>query len=579
MKKNLLLLFFIITAICIFTYSQSVSNYKVHKVISPIEVYIDTNKNLVFDEQKPIILKDITYITRDSNLEKYPILKDLNNEEKLLIEYKTNELTKRSLNKKFVELKNNEIYVKNKKYSQILLDSNLVFNENTKTQENLINYIKSINTDNYVIYNERNRKYHKLNCENGIKTNKYKIIDFSNLPPNAIACKLCTKSEYISDKSIKEDNIEKYSTDNIEIFFQDINTIFKPSNQCNTATCKALKDEIDKSKNSIDFAIYGINNQPQIINALLNAQKRGVRIRWVCDFDKQNNNYYKDTQKLKAQIQSFNTDEEYEKTNSSAIMHNKFFIFDNQKVWTGSSNITSTDLTGFNANYSILVNSKELAQIYTNEFNQMYNGFFHTQKKANEKNIIQINTNTKIKALFSPQDEIITKEIIPHILAAKKSIYIPIFFITHNGLKDALINAHNNGVEIKVINDATNAHTKYSIHKKLRQAGIKVKTENYAGKMHMKAIFIDNEISILGSMNYTKSANNKNDENVLIIFNKEINNYLKQTFLHIWNKIPKKYEHFDPRAESLESIGSCFDGIDNNFDNKIDKYDEGCLMR
>ena len=137
----------------------------------------------------------------------------------------------------------------------------------------------------------------------------------------------------------------------------------------------------------------------------------------------------------------------------------------------------------------------------------------------------------------------------------------------------------NNGVEIKIINDATNAHSKYSIHKELRKAGIKVKTENYAGKMHMKAMFVDDKISVVGSMNYTKSGNNKNDENVLIIYNKEITKYSKRTFMHLWNKIPDKYEHYDPRAESFESIGSCYDGIDNNFDSKTDSNDIGCMIK
>ena len=53
---------------------------------------------------------------------------------------------------------------------------------------------------------------------------------------------------------------------------------------------------------------------------------------------------------------------------------------------------------------------------------------------------------------------------------------------------------------------------------------------------------------------------------------------MKSTFMYLWNRIPKEYESFDPKSESLESVGSCFDGIDNDFDDKIDSADEGCLM-
>ena len=106
-----------------------------------------------------------------------------------------------------------------------------------------------------------------------------------------------------------------------------------------------------------------------------------------------------------------------------------------------------------------------------------------------------------------------------------------------------------------------------------------MKTENYAGKMHMKAAIIDDKISFIGSMNFTKTANIQNDENVLIIYDTDITKYLKETFLYIWNKIPEKYLIYDPKAESTESLGSCYDGIDNDFDNKIDMEDEGCFVK
>ena len=79
-------------------------------------------------------------------------------------------------------------------------------------------------------------------------------------------------------------------------------------------------------------------------------------------------------------------------------------------------------------------------------------------------------------------------------------------------------------------------------------------------------------------MNFSNSGENRNDENVLIIKDKEIAKYLKEVFLHLWNKIPAKYETIDPRAESQDSIGSCFDGIDNDFDGKIDSKDSSCFM-
>lgn len=577
MKKNILLFLFIITILFVFSYRQSNDKYKVYKIETPTKIFIDSNKNLIFDDINPYIVSNVISINRSSDLKEFPILKNLTSDEKLFLEYKANELAKRLLENKFIYIKDNEIIVKNQKYSKILLDSKFVFNKNEKTQIELIKNLKSYNLDEFFIFNKRTKKYYKFNSKDRISAQNFKLIHISQIPQSILLNEIKQQNE--PQEIIIKKPIDTFEINNIKIFFQDLNTIYKPNNRCDTKACKTLKKEIENSKQSIDFAVYGINNQPEILNALIHAQNRGVKIRWVCDFDKRNNNYYPDLDFLKNKIKSFTTDENYDKLNTPAIMHNKFFIFDNKKVWTGSSNITGTDLTEFNANYSILITSNKIAEQYKNEFEQMYNGFFHTDKQKQNKDIVVPDNNTKIKVLFSPQDKIIDNEIITIIQKAKKSIYIPIFFITHKEIKDELIKAHKRGIDIKVINDATNAHSKYTIHKELRKSGIKVKTENYAGKMHMKAMFVDGRISIIGSMNFTKSANNKNDENVLIIDNEEIAKFFEKTFIYLWEKIPSKYEHFDPRAESLESIGSCYDGIDNNFDNRIDSEDVGCIIK
>lgn len=572
MKKIFLFTILILLTIGVFSYTQVIKQNKVLHIISPFEIYIDKNRNLIFEEENPIQISNIHYVNKNTDTKNFPIFNSLTEDEKILLEYFALDYSKKLLKNKFIKLKDDKIFIKNKEYSQLLLNSNFYFNEDIKTQEKIVKYIKSINTSDYVLYNPKTKYYHKLTCKEAKDTNI--LIKKSKLIKNSKPCKVCYREEKTNSKIKKS-----FEFENIKIIFFDLNNVFIPNNKCATIGCTTLKEEINKVKESIDFAIYGINNQPEIINALIKARNRGVKIRWVCDYNEKINNYYPDTLELQKLLPNFVFDKEYEDSNSSAIMHNKFFIFDNKKVWTGSANITSTDLSEFNSNYAILINSKEISQIYKQEFEQMYKGLFHKQKEKHNKNIINVSNSTKIKVLFSPQDNIINNEIIPYIDNAKKNIYISIFFITHKEIQQALINAHKRGVEIKIINDATNAHTKHTIHKGLRLAGIKVKTENYAGKMHSKTMVIDNEISIIGSLNYTKSGNNKNDENVVVIYNKEIAQYMQSTFMYLWNKIPEKYEVIDPKAESFESIGSCFDNIDNDFDNKIDSKDSGCFYK
>ena len=130
--------------------------------------------------------------------------------------------------------------------------------------------------------------------------------------------------------------------------------------------------------------------------------------------------------------------------------------------------------------------------------------------------------------------------------------------------------------DVKLIIDATNVYSRKSKIKELRSAGVPVKVENYAGKMHSKSIIIDDEYIVAGSMNFSNSGENKNDENVLIIENKTLARYYKGFFEYLWKKIPEKYLQHGVRPEGKFSIGSCSDGIDNNYDGNIDKDDIGC---
>jgi thiol-disulfide isomerase/thioredoxin len=91
-------------------------------------------------------------------------------------------------------------------------------------------------------------------------------------------------------------------------------------------------------------------------------------------------------------------------------MHNKFYIFDNKTLITGSANLSHTDMSEFNSNSIIVIESKEIAKIYKNEFEQMYGSRFSRYKKPTVSNAY-----SDLEIYFSPKDDVFSQGILPYI--------------------------------------------------------------------------------------------------------------------------------------------------------------------
>lgn len=568
--------------------------YKVIEVYSGDMVCLDFNINLKCEPSEKIKLYGLnTFSEKFGSQTKYILEKySIPEENTVVLGVMAKDFTKNQLLNKYVRVeildssekkyKTGKIFTDNlSDFSQILLKEGFGLSnaDEYKIYENfskIKNNIKFSKKFNYQLRNKKNGKIHTLDCKYGRMASNYEIGIFDE--DKSDYCDFCHSDKKHKHKNVMTPSINAdYESDKIKIYFLDSTTNLKPDSGCKTKACQILLSNINSAKNSIDFAIYGLGNVPSIESALLNAQKRGVKIRYVVDETANRDNIYAKTSSLKSAISNFKTDykEGESKKFNNFIMHNKFFIFDKKSLWLGTANVSETDLSGYSTNNVVFIHSDELAKIYEKEFEKMYFGTFHTHKKSDGIKNINIG-ETSITVGFSPQDKVIYTQIIPLIKNAAKSIYLETFIITHKALAENLIEAHKKGIDVKIIVDATTASSSYSMVKNLRSNGINVKVENYAGKMHMKNIIIDDDIFITGSMNLTKSGESYNDENLLIIKNKSINQKAKMFFNYMWSKIPDKYLTKNPKAESKASIGSCYDGIDNDYDGKIDKADDSC---
>lgn len=135
---------------------------------------------------------------------------------------------------------------------------------------------------------------------------------------------------------------------------------------------------------------------------------------------------------------------------------------------------------------------------------------------------------------FSPKGQC-EEQLLYWINRANASIHILIYSFTLDSISDALIEAHNRGVEVKVVFEKQQI-TKYSEYQKLKAAGIPVRNDTNPKLMHDKVMIIDGIIVITGSYNYSASAENYNNENMIIILSDHIASIYEKEFEKIWSQ-------------------------------------------
>lgn len=593
MKQNYLAEFIFIVILILFSIYRYFYNVEsvVMKVFSPTMFAVDLNGNRQIERGEIVCISGIK--TFNNNLA------DVNDElaKKLDVSYKdalsfayiTGDYSNSLLANKSVTFKpdveqNNpdcvsgDILVNNTSYRKKLLDEGYAYSDmfvyNSAKLKERIEAVKGLHP---VVMNRKSKKYHEIGCKFGKVAQDYAVLLKTDLPENAVPCKWCHKAEENPQTPLAPIVYpDRISDGSVKMFLTDMTTHLNVKNDCSSNICQALLTEINNAQESIDVAAYGWVSVTEIDEALKNAVARGVKFRMVYDFSAREA-YYPDTTKIaRFAVEAKNDLIPGNSRMSEYLMHNKFMIFDGKKVAAGSLNYSKTDFSEFNSNFILFVDSRDVAQVYTQEFEQMLSGKFHTDKTKRAQYTNYKIGDTALQVYFSPQDNTITDKVLRYIDGAKKYIYMPVFVITHKPFEAALLRAKERGVDVRLIVDATNVSAKKSSVQNLRAQGIPVKVENYAGKLHSKSIIIDDEYILAGSMNFSRSGESRNDENMMIIRNPRLAVFYKDFFLYLWNKIPDMYLTRNPRAESIESIGSCFDGIDNDFDGKTDKADEGC---
>lgn len=269
---------------------------------------------------------------------------------------------------------------------------------------------------------------------------------------------------------------------------------------------------LDSARLTLDVAVYSLSLN-SVRDAVIRAHKRGVRVRMVMESD---NLDRADPQILKeAGIPVLGDRRE-------GLMHNKFVVIDGYEVWTGSANFTDSGAYEDN-NFILRIRSTKMAENFTKEFEEMFvdDKFGDEVVPATPHPRLAID-GTEVETWFSPDDGVQAR-VVELVNTAQESIYFMAFSFTSDPIGQAIRARAEDGVTVAGVMDedqvTSNVGTEYD---PFRQAGLDVYRDGNAGQMHHKVIVIDERIVILGSYNFTNSAEVRNDETLLVIYNEEI---------------------------------------------------------
>jgi phosphatidylserine/phosphatidylglycerophosphate/cardiolipin synthase-like enzyme len=150
--------------------------------------------------------------------------------------------------------------------------------------------------------------------------------------------------------------------------------------------------------------------------------------------------------------------------------------------------------------------------------------------------------DAQVSVFFSP-DGGATQAIVREIDKATLEVRVQAFSFTSTPIAKALVDAHRRGVSVEVILDKSQRTEKYSGATFLANGRIPVYIDSAHAIAHNKVMIIDSQTVITGSFNFTKAAEEKNAENLLIIRSKELASY----YLDNWQKYRQHSEVYQGR--------------------------------
>jgi phosphatidylserine/phosphatidylglycerophosphate/cardiolipin synthase-like enzyme len=147
---------------------------------------------------------------------------------------------------------------------------------------------------------------------------------------------------------------------------------------------------------------------------------------------------------------------------------------------------------------------------------------------------------------FSPGEEC-RLAIVDQLNRVLSSVDICVFTISDDRIAEAVMKCHERKVKVRIITDDEKIEDLGSDIRMFAAFGIETRVDNSPHHMHHKFAVFDHQRVLTGSYNWTRSAFERNQENILLTDDKRVVAAYREEFERLWNSM-KPLDPLPPAA-------------------------------
>ncbi len=140
------------------------------------------------------------------------------------------------------------------------------------------------------------------------------------------------------------------------------------------------------------------------------------------------------------------------------------------------------------------------------------------------------------RAYFSPGPDCLDA-IRSQLAGCRERADICVFTISDDRISEAVLGAHQRGVQVRIITDNDKTEDRGSDIDALRSAGVAVREDGTDAHMHHKFAIFDGRWLVNGSYNWTRSASAFNEENIVVSNEPVLTQQFGRAFERLWSRL------------------------------------------